>query len=102
MTILLFYCLHARQGYYAFQDYAVQHSWDHFEHSRDMNGTTEPATSQAAMESAGAFLQSYSVSASLPESEEVLPEVHTRPLQPMGWRPPTYIPAYLLPTSVPT
>lgn len=63
--------LHARKGYYALQDYAVQHCWDHFEKSRGMNATKEASVFQGTMELAGAFLSSYSLSTRFQKSDAV-------------------------------
>lgn len=60
--------LHARQGYYAFQDYAVQYGWEHFENSRGIDPAKEETAFHDTVESAGAFLKSYSLSTKFQES----------------------------------
>lgn len=55
--------MHVRQGYYGFQDYAVQHCLDHFEHRTRLESHED--IYQRTMESAREFLATYSLSVPL-------------------------------------
>lgn len=50
---------HALCGYYALQDYAIQHWFNHFQECIDLIGSSDPSLAQDVMESANSFIKSY-------------------------------------------
>lgn len=60
---------YARQGYYGFQDYAVQYTLDHFEQYTELDSAHNVYVSQQTMEAAGTFLAEYSLPNSSPRDK---------------------------------